>query len=84
MFQNCNMYSNVIIRLGDFHIIKALFTVLGKKIDGSGSNHVLIQSKVCAGGSMTKVLNGKHYNRALRCHFLMSECLERILIDEFF
>ena len=44
---------------------------------------ILIESGICASGSVEKVLSGKHYNRALRVHQHMSDAVERMLLHEF-
>ena len=50
---------------------------------GSGLAEIVIQSGICASGSIEQVFRGKHYNRALRVHKLMSEALERLLLIKF-
>ena len=50
---------------------------------GSGFEDVVIEAGVCASGSIEKVMNGKHYNRALRVHQRMADALERLLIEAF-
>ena len=84
IFSHGNQYATVLIRLRVFHIICAYYAALGKKVNGSGFVHNLIQSKLCVGCSVKKVLKGKQYNRALRVHLLMSESLERLLVSQFF
>ena len=54
---------------------------LGKKMRCSGLEEVLIESGICASGSIEQVLTGKHYNRALRVHKVVYEALERILLQ---
>lgn len=53
-------YQKVFIRLGVFHTLQAFYAVLGKKMDGSD---ILLISKICAGGSISKIMKGKHWNR---------------------
>ena len=43
---------------------------------GSGLAEIVIQSGICASGSIEQVFRGKHYNRALRVRKLMSEALD--------
>ena len=49
---------------------------IGKMMNGSGLEEIIIESGVCASGSIAKVIAGKHYNRALRVHQLMLEACE--------
>lgn len=56
---------------------------MGKEIVGSGFEEIVIESGVCASGSLAKVVSGKHYNRAMRVHKLVLEALERLLFESF-
>ena len=73
IWQNHVRFGNVIIRIGVFH----------KHMQGSGFEDVVIESGICASGSLKKVMSGKHYNRALRVHKLMLESLKRLLFRAF-
>ena len=57
---------------------------LGKMMAGSGFEDMLIQSGLCASGSIDHVMTGKHYDRALHVHNRMLEVLDRMLLDVFF
>ena len=46
-----------------------------------GFEEVLIESGICASGSIEQVLTGKRYNCALRVHKVVYEALERILLQ---
>ena len=50
---------------------------------GSGLAEIIIESGICASGSLDRVVNGTHFNRALRVHKLMFEALERLLLTRF-
>lgn len=50
---------------------------------GSDFEEVLIESGICASGSIAKVMSGKHYNRALRVHKIMMEALQKLLLTIF-
>jgi hypothetical protein len=76
-------YQDVIVRLGVFHTICSYLGALGKLLRGSGFADIVIESGVCASGSIERVLTGKHYNRAMRVHKLTLEALERLLFDAF-
>ena len=77
------LFSDVIIHLGIFHIISAYLKAVGKVLSGSGFEDILIDSKVCATGSIDGVLRGKHYNRSIRVHKNVLEALERLLFSSF-
>jgi hypothetical protein len=40
-----------------------------------------VESELVAAGSINGVINGKHYNRAIRTHKVMFEALTRLLFD---
>ncbi|CAB4045000.1 Hypothetical predicted protein, partial [Paramuricea clavata] len=42
---------------------------------------LLVESELVASGSINGVINGKHYNRAIRTHKVMFEALTRVLFD---
>ena len=69
--------------MGSFHLVCAYMCALGKSIRGSGFEEILIESEICASGSIVKVITGKHYNRALRVHKLVFEALERLLYQRY-
>ena len=52
-------------------------------MSGSGFEYMLSESGICASGSISKVMSGKHYNRAMRIHKTMLEALERLLLQCF-
>ena len=56
---------------------------LGKLLRCSGFEEILVESGICASGSISKVMSGKHYNRAMRVHKLTLEALERLLFKKF-
>eukprot|EP00745_Piridium_sociabile_P026705 TRINITY_DN42673_c0_g1_i18.p1 TRINITY_DN42673_c0_g1~~TRINITY_DN42673_c0_g1_i18.p1 ORF type:complete len:760 (+),score=189.88 TRINITY_DN42673_c0_g1_i18:236-2515(+) len=86
MFQNkmdTNIFANVIIRLGVFHLTCAFMSALGKSLRCSGFEDIIIESGICASGSINQVISGKNYNRALRVHKRVLEAMERLLLQAF-
>ena len=76
-------YKSHIILIGTFHLVCAYMKMMGKKMAGSGLSDILLEAGLIGSGSLTGVLSGKHYDRALHCHKLMLECLERLLLAEY-
>jgi len=74
-------YQKHIILIGTFHLVCAYMRVLGKKMAGSGLADVLIEAGLISTGSLMGVMSGKHYDRALSCHKVMRESLERLLLQ---
>ena len=80
---SCLLFSDVIVHLGVFHIISAYLKAVGKIMSCSGLEEILVDSKVCATGSVDGVIKGKHYNRSIRVHKTVLEALERLLFASF-
>ena len=57
--------------------------MVGRKMDGSGIDHILIESNIISAGSVKGVLSGKNYNRATYSHKILFESLHRLLMEEF-
>ena len=76
-------YKNHIVMVGTFHLVCAYFKMVGKKMAGSGLSDVLLEAGLIGSGSVHGVLSGKHYERAMHCHKILQESLERILLDKF-
>ena len=77
------IFSNVIIHLGDFHLMKEIFQILGMLIEGSGFEEIVFQSGLSTSGSLNSILSGSHYNRCWNIHAHFSEALERLLLEHF-
>ena len=82
-WQKTEQFSNVIVHLGAFHIMCSYMGALGKIMTGSGFEDIVIESGVCASGSVEKVMSGKHYNRAMKVHQHMADAIERLLLHVF-
>ena len=64
--------------MGAFHTICTLLSILGKRFQGAGLRDICIEPGVVAEGSVSGVLDGRRYNRAVRFHKLMYEALQRL------
>jgi hypothetical protein len=83
IWDNTDKFSTIVLNLGPFHTMCSYMGALGKMMVGSGFEEVLLQSTLCASGSIDQVVSGKHYNRAIRVHQRMMEAIERMLLDIF-
>ena len=83
IWDNPHRYENVIVHLGAFHIICCYLGALGRMMVGSGFEEVVIESGICSSGSMEQVINGKHYNRAVRVHQVMMIAVDQLLLEHF-
>ena len=61
-------FSNVVLRMGTFHTICNALSIIGKRFGDAGLKDIYIEAGIVAEGSITGVLDGKHYNRAVRTH----------------
>ena len=77
------LYSNVLIHLGDFHYLEENFAISGKLVLNSGFEDIIFQSGICSQGSLNGVVFGSHYNRGWIAHNAFSEALERLLLEHF-
>ena len=78
-----NEFSNLVVRMGGFHIVLNFLSLIGKKFADSGLDNLLIESGVYAAGSTSALMKGKSYNRGIRAHKLCLEVLFRLMWDAF-
>ena len=83
MWNNPNTWSDIVIHLGDFHAMMTFFGVIGRFVEGSGFEDVIFQSGLCSSGSLSGVINGRHYNRCWLVHEAFSEALERLFLEQY-
>ena len=83
LWQNPQVFRDVIVRLGGFHLICSYMSALGTNMRCSGFEEILVELVVCASGSIEKVMTVKHYNEALHVHKLVLEALDHLLLHVF-
>ena len=76
-------YENHIIMIGTFHLACSYLNMIGKKMECSGLSDVLLEAGLISPGYLSGVLSGKSYARAIHCHKVMVESLERLLLEQF-
>ncbi len=64
--------------MGAFHVVLNYFAVVGNRFGRAGLCRVLIEANVLASGSIDAVLEGRHYNRGLQVHKLVSDALGQV------
>ena len=82
-WKNRELYEKIILRLGTFHTICNLLSIIGKRFQDAGLSDVCIESGILAGGSVCGVMEGKVYNRAVRIHKYIYEALMRLVWKQF-
>ena len=71
-------FGNIILRMGTFHTICNLLSTIGKRFQDAGLKDLCVESGMIAEGSITAVLEGRKYNRAVRLHKIVYEALMRL------
>jgi hypothetical protein len=66
-----------------FHTVCNL-SVIGKRFGGAGLCDLAVEAGIIADGSISKVLEGRHYNRGVRLRKLIYEGIIRLLWRGFF
>ena len=69
--------------MGTFHTICNALSILGKRFRDAGLKDSCIEAGIDAEGSINGVLDGKHYNCAVRVHKYIYEALMRLAWEEF-
>ena len=81
IWNNPELWSDIIIHLGDFHAMMMFFSVIDDYLKGSGFEEMVFQGKLCTPGSIKSVMKGKHYNRCWLIHEAFAECVEQLYMD---
>ena len=77
------LFSNILLRMGTFYTICNALAIIGKRFRDAGLKDICEEAGVVAEGSINGVLDGKHYNRAVRVQKYISEALMRLAWEEF-
>ncbi len=78
LWKHRDIYEGIIIRMGAFHTMCNLLSILGKRFQDAGLRDLCIESGLLAEGSVDAVMDGRQYNRAVRIHKYIYEALMRI------
>ena len=62
----------IVLRMGAFHVINTYLAVIGRRFGSAGLHDVLVEADILASGYADAVLEGRHYNRGIRAHKLLS------------
>lgn len=68
IWTNSELFTPVVLRLGSFHMACAFLAAIGKRFGEAGLADVMVESGIIGQGSVSAVLDGRHYNRAVRMH----------------
>ena len=76
-WKHSEQFGDVILRMGAFHTICMFLGIIGKRFQDAGLRDLCVESQVIVEGSVSGVLEGRRYNRAVRLHKLVYEALMR-------
>lgn len=65
-------FLEIILSRGVFHTLCTLLRILGKRFADAGLQDLPVEAGVVAQGSVSRVLEGRHYNRGIRVHISLS------------
>ncbi|CAH1248853.1 Hypp8457 [Branchiostoma lanceolatum] len=83
IWKHPHTFKDIVPRMGMFHTLLTMLSIIGKRFQDAGLRDICIESGVIAEGSVTGVLEGRKYNRAIRFHKLMYEALQRLVWKDF-
>ena len=83
LWNNPGEFKDIIIHLGDFHSMQAMFGVIGSYVSGSGFEDIVYQLGLCQPGTMKALIKGKHYNQAWMVHESFSEAVSRLFLEKY-
>ena len=81
IWNNPELWSDIIIHLGDFHAMMMFFSVIGDYLKGSGFEEMVFQGKVCTPESIKGVMKGKYYHCCWLIYEAFAECVEQLYMD---
>ena len=76
-------FEGLVIMMRGFRLLMTLLAVIGSRFADVALRNVAVQSEIIAEGSVDSVLNGKHYNRAVRLHKIICEAIAQLLVEDF-
>lgn len=77
-------FENLIILLGNFHLIKTGLACVGRYLRESGIEYLLVEAGIFGVNVVDQVLQGSNYARSIKGFFLIAEVLERLQLQQFF
>ncbi|KAL9979552.1 hypothetical protein ACROYT_G017230 [Oculina patagonica] len=83
-WKHSERFKDLVLRMGVFHTACTLLSIVGKRFQNAGLRDLCVESGVIAEGSVSGVLDGRRYNRAVRCHkLILNELYENTCANEF-
>ena len=73
---------NFIFRLGELHIVFAFLKVLGKYINYSGLDQILVDTEIYGPTTLSQILNRKHMKRGFEAHMILYLSLSNLFYND--
>ena len=83
IWKNPLEFERIVPCMGGFHVACTYMAVIGKRFKDAGLYDILIESGLLGSGSINGVIEGKHYNRAIRIHKVAYEALHQLRWEVF-
>ena len=80
---NPEMFSNIFLRLGGFHMEKTVIACCGTYLASTGIENVLVEHDIYGPGVVKSLMNGSNYIRGKRSMVLLAETLQSLQLDAF-
>ena len=74
---------DVVLRMVAFHTAMTFIAVIGKRFGDGGLSDLLIEGDIVAASSMSGVLEGRQYNRAMRAYKIVLEAMQQLRLKSF-
>lgn len=78
---NEEIAKDFIFRLGELHAVFAMLKVIGKYIESSGLDEILVEANVYGPVTKGQILEGKHMKRAVEAHIILYLALCHFYFD---
>ena len=73
---------NFIFRLGELHIVFVFLKVLGKYINCSGLDRILVDTETYSSTTLSQILNEKHMKRGFEAHMILYLPLSNLFYND--
>ena len=64
------MKDNIVLRMGELHVVLAMLKALGRYIEGSGLEQIWIEKGLYGPASVRQLLAGTNYKRGIEAHII--------------
>ena len=76
--KNSDLYKPIVLRLGMFYKLCTFISIIEKRFQDAGLRDLYIESGAVAEGSLSVLMEGRSYNRAVCFHKLSYEAFRRV------